>query len=246
MARGMAARGVSFRGVSLRVWRRRAILAGIMALIVVGGYMIWLRNSSWFAVEEVEVEGLTANQQEIAASLQEAAADMTTLHIRDDELRDAVSGFPTVASIKADATLLHKLRIEVTERLPIAVAEVNGERVAVSAEGYILLGVEFDPKELPALEAAEAQGVQLDEEGIAQASILGAVPDELRSRLKAATWDEERGGVVADLDGAPELRFGDGEDAEDKWKAVAAVLTDPELGSPFYVDVSVPGRPVAG
>jgi cell division protein FtsQ len=241
MARGMAA-----RRVNLRIWRRRAILAAVVALIVVAGYMIWLRNSSWFAIEEVEVEGLTANQQDIAASLQGAAKDMTTLHIRDDELRDAVSGYPTVASIKADATLLHKLRIEVTERLPVAVAKVNGQSVAISAEGYVLLGVEFDPKELPSLDAGETQGALLDEEGSAQAAILGAVPEDLRSRLKSATWDEERGGVVADLDGAPELRFGDGEDAEDKWKAVAAVLTDPDLGSPFYVDVSVPGRPVAG
>jgi cell division protein FtsQ len=228
------------------VWRRRAILAAVVALIVVGGYMIWLRNSSWFAIEEVKVEGLTANQQEIAASLQEAADDMTTLHIKDDELRDAVAGFPTVASVKADATLLHKVKITVTERLPVAVAKVNGESVGVSTEGYVLLGVQFDAKELPSLEAGETQGALLDDEGAAQAAILGAVPEELRPQLKAATWDEERGGVVADLEGAPELRFGDGEDAEEKWKAVAAVLTDPELGSPFYVDVSVPGRPVAG
>ncbi len=229
-----------------RIWRRRVILAAAVALIVVLGYMLWLRNSSWFAIEEVEVEGLTANQQEISASLAAAAKDMTTLHIRDDELRDAVAGYPTVASIKADATLLHKLRIEVTERLPVAVGEVDGRRVAISEEGFILLGVDFDPKELPSLEPGEPQGPMVSDEGAAQAAILGGVPDELSDRLSSAAWDEERGGVVVDLDDAPELRFGDGEDAEEKWKALAAVLTDPELGSPSYVDVSVPGRPVAG
>lgn len=238
----MAARRVSHA----RIWRRRAIFAGTIALVVVLGYMLWLRNSSWFAIEEVEVEGLTANREEISASLAEAAKDMTTLHIRDDELRDAVSRFPTVASIKADATLLHRLKIEVTERLPVAVAEVDGRQVGVSEDGFILIGVDFDPKELPSLEPGETQGPILSKEGAAQAAIIGGVPDDLKDRLKSAAWDEERGGVVVDLDGAPELRFGDGEDAEDKWKAVAAVLTDPELGSPFYVDVSVPERPVAG
>jgi cell division protein FtsQ len=228
------------------MWRRRAILAGAVALVIVGGYLFWLRDSDWFAVEEVEVDGLTANQQEIATSLSRAAADMTTLHIDDDKLRDAVSGYPTVASIKADATLFHKLRIEVTERLPIAVAEVDGQQVAVSGDGYVLIGVDFDPKELPSIDAGEVEGARLGDEAADQAAILGAVPDELRDRLESATWDEERGGVVADLDGAPELRFGDGEDAEDKWKAVAAVLTDPELGSPFYIDVSVPERSVTG
>jgi hypothetical protein len=52
--------------------------------------------------------------------------------------------------------------------------------------------------------------------------------------------------VVVDLDDAPELRFGAGEQASDKWQAVVTVLVDPELGSPGYVDVSVPTRPVAG
>ena len=229
-----------------RIWRRRAILAGVIALVVVLGYMLWLRDSSWFAIEEVQVEGLTANQEEISAALAEASKDMTTLHIRDDELRDAVSQFPTVASIKADATLLHKLTIEVTERLPVAVARVDGRDVAVSEDGFVLVGVDFDPKELPSLDPGETEGAVLSDEGAAQAAIVGAAPDDLKDRLKEAAWDEERGGVVIDLDGAPELRFGDGEDAEDKWKAVAAVLTDPELGAPFYVDVSVPERPVAG
>ena len=238
----MAARRVS----RPRIWRRRAILAGAVALIVVLGYLLWLRDSSWFAIEKVEVEGLTANQQEISASLAIAAKDMTTLHIDDEKLRDAVAGYPTVASIKADATLLHKLKIEVTERLPVAVGTVDGRQVAVSEDGFVLLGLDFDPKELPSLDPGETQGPALSEEGAAQAAILGATPDELQDRLSSAIWDEERGGVVVDLDGAPELRFGDGEDAAEKWKAVAAVLTDPELGSPFYVDVSVPGRPVAG
>jgi cell division protein FtsQ len=222
------------------------MLAGAVALILVLGYLLWLRDSSWFAIEEVTVDGLTANQQEISASLAEASKDMTTLHIRDDELRDAVAGYPTVASIKAEATLLHKLRIEVTERLPVAVAKVDGRQVAVSEDGFVLLGVDFDPKELPSLVPGETEGPILSDEGAAQAAIVGAGPDELRDRLKSAAWDEERGGVVVDLDGAPELRFGDGEDAEDKWKSVAAVLTDPELGSATYVDVSVPERPVAG
>lgn len=229
-----------------RIWRRRAILAAAVALIVVLGYMLWLRDSSWFAIEEVEVDGLTANQQEISASLAEAAKDMTTLHIRDDELRDAVAGYPTVASIKADATLFHKLRIEVTERLPVAVAQVDGRQVAVSEDGFVLLGVDFDSKELPGIEPGKPEGPVLPEEGAAQAAIVGGVPDELRERVKEAAWDEERGGVVVDLDGAPELRFGNGEEVEEKWEAVAAVLTDPDLGSPFYVDVSVPARPVAG
>lgn len=229
-----------------RVWRRRLTAAAVVALIVVAGYMLWLRNASWFSVDEVQVDGVTANREQVSAAIAQAAADMTTLHIRDDELRDAVSRFPTIASVRADTSFPHKLRVTVTERLPVAVTSVEGEQVAVSADGYLLRGVAFDPKQLPSLDTAPVPGPHLDQEGSDQAAILGAAPEVLRDRVKSATWDEERGGVVVDLDGAPELRFGDGDDAESKWRAAAAVLTDPELGSPSYVDVSVPERPVAG
>ncbi len=69
--------------------------------------------------------------------------------------------------------------------------------------------------------------------------------EELRERIEAAEWDPERGGVVISLEGAPELRFGDGSHSEEKWEAVVAVLARIE-GAPAYVDVSVPERAVSG
>jgi cell division protein FtsQ len=229
-----------------RVLRRRLVAAAAVAVVLVGGYLVFFRNSSLFAIEEVEVVGVTANQERISAALSRAAEDMTTLHVRDDDLRKAVAAFPTVATLTTDTDFPHGLKIEVTERLPIATAQVEGEQTPISADGYPLTGIDFDPKQLPGLDADPAEDGRLGPEGTAQAAILGAAPEELRLRLKEATWDLDRGGVVVDLDGAPELRFGEGDRASDKWQAVVTVLADPDLGSPGYVDVSVPGRPVSG
>src|SRR5262249_57376239 len=91
-----------------------------------------------------------------------------------------------------------------------------------------------------------AGSARLDEAGAAEAAIVGAAPPVLRDRVKSASWSTDEGGVVVDLDGAPELRFGDGSRAEDKWQAVAAVLSSDKRGSPSYLDVSVPDRPVSG
>ncbi len=170
---------------------------------------------------------------------------MSTLHVREDELRAAVARFPTVASVSADPGFPHKLTINVTERLPVAVTEVGGKQVPVAADGYLLEGIDVDAGKLPTLEAGRVEGERLDGDGVAQATILGAAPAALRDRLQGASFDEDLGGVVVDLEGAPELRFGDGERAEAKWEAAAAVLADPNL-SGTYVDVSVPERPVAG
>jgi cell division protein FtsQ len=240
----MATRGLSRRRAQVR--RRRLTAVGVILLVLVLAYLLWFRNSSLVSVDHVEVEGVTADREQVIAALERAAEGMTTLHVKEGELREAVAGFPTIATVSADAQFPHGLKIEVTERLPVAVAEVDARQVAVSADGYVLEGVVFDPKELPSLVAGPVAGTRLGPEGAAQAAILGAAPDALKDRLEESNWDAERGGVVVDLDGAPELRFGGGDRAEAKWQAVAAVLNDPELGSPSYVDVSVPQRPVAG
>jgi cell division protein FtsQ len=229
-----------------KVLRRRLLALAAVAVILLAGYLIFLRNSSLFAIDEVEVSGVTANQERISAALVRAAEDMTTLHVREDDLRKAVAGFPTVATLTTDTDFPHGLKIEVTERLPVAVAKIEGEPTPVSADGYLLTGVDFDPKELPSLVVGPNEQTRLSTEGAAQAAILGAAPAELRPRLKESTWDLDRGGVVVDLDGAPELRFGEGDRASDKWQAVVTVLADPDLGARGYVDVSLPGRPVAG
>jgi cell division protein FtsQ len=228
------------------VLRRRLIAAGILIVALYAGYMFWFRNLSWFAIHDVAVKGATTNEREIKAAVEGVAGDMTTLHIKDDELRNAVSRFPTVASVGASTSFPHGLTVTITERLPVAVAQIGGRPVAVSADGYLLLGASFDSKSLPKIQGAGAHGARLDQDAAAESAILGAAPVPLRERLTASSWDEQRGGMVVDLKGAPELRFGDGSRAQDKWAAAVAVLSSPERGSPSYLDVSVPDRPVAG
>jgi hypothetical protein len=226
-------------------WRRRLAAVVVLVAALFAGYMLWLRDAGWFEVTEVEVKGVTANRSAVTAALTDAARGMTTLHVRDEELARAAGRFPTVASVRADASLLHRLEITVTERLPVAEALIAGEIVAVSSDGYLLAGLRVEPGELPSIETGRPDGALLDEEGAAQAAIAGSAPAALSDRLDSLSWDAERGGVIVELEGAPELRFGDGGRAEEKWRALAVVLSDSELGSATYIDVSVPERPVS-
>src|SRR5262245_53601523 len=95
------------------VMRRRAVAAGVVLLVLYGGYMLWFRNLSIFAINEVSVEGATTSQQQIQAAVEQAAQDMTTLHIKDDELAAAVSRFPTVAAVKADTSFPHGMQVTI-------------------------------------------------------------------------------------------------------------------------------------
>jgi cell division protein FtsQ len=228
------------------VLRRRLIAAAIVVVALYAGYMLWFRNMSWFAIDDVTVKGATTNEQAIRSAVDGVAGDMTTLHIKDDELRDAVAHFPTVASVSATTSFPHGLEVTITERLPVAYVRAGGHSTAVSADGYLLTGASFDQKQLPRIEGAAAGGARLDQDAAAQAAILGATPEPLRNRVTTSNWDDDLGGVVLDLRNGPEIRFGDGSLARDKWEAAVAVLSGNERGSPSYLDVSVPDRPVAG
>jgi cell division protein FtsQ len=228
------------------VVRRRVIAAALALLVLYAGYMLWFRNLPLFSIDEVSVTGATTNEEAIQRAVEQVAGDMTTLHLNDDELRRVVAHFPTVASVGATTSFPHTLHVTVTERLPVGFIKVGDRRTAVSADGYLLLGAAFNPSRLPRLEDATAQGARLGTDGAAEAAILGATPDPLREKVTSATWDDAQGGVVVGLDGGPDLRFGDGSRAADKWTAAIAVLSSSEHGSPSYLDVSVPDRPVSG
>src|SRR3954464_11856076 len=147
------------RGV---VVRRRLLAAAVILLVLYGGYMFWFRDLSWFAIHDVTIKGATTNEREINSAVEQVAGDMTTLHIKDDELRDAVARFPTVASVGASTSFPHGLEVTITERLPVAFIRVHGQQTAVSADGYLLAGADFDAKALPRIEGA-VNGVRLDE-----------------------------------------------------------------------------------
>jgi cell division protein FtsQ len=228
------------------VFRRRLLAAAIAILALYAGYMLWFRNLPWFAIDEVTITGATTNEPEIKMAVEQAAQDMTTLHLNDDQLRDAVAQFPTVASVGASTSFPHALHVTVTERLPVAFVKAGPQRTAVSADGYLLIGASFDPKSLPRIEDAPSHGARLTGDPAAEAAILGATPAPLREQVTSSTWDDEQGGVVVMLNNGPDLRFGDGSRARDKWTAAVAVLSSAEHGSPTYLDVSVPERPVSG
>jgi len=218
----------------------------VVILVLYGVYLVWFRNLPLFSIDEVTVSGATTNKAAIEKAVQQVAGDMTTLHLNDDELRNVVAHFPTVASVGATTSFPHTLNVTVTERLPVAYVKVGDQRTAVSADGYLLLGAAFDRKALPQIEGATPSGARLDDDSAAQAAILGATPSPLRSHIADSSWSDDDGGVVVSLDNGPDLRFGDGSRAQDKWTAAVAVLSSPAHGSPSYLDVSVPERPVAG
>jgi cell division protein FtsQ len=231
----------------LRVWMRRVIALGVVGAIAAAAYMLWLRDSSLVAVRDVSVTGVSsAESREVRAALTNAARGMTTLHVRDDELRAAAAAFPTVESVNADVRFPNGLSIEVTEREPVGVLEANGRDLPVAGDGTLLPGISTSGLDLPPIEArrVDPSAKRAADEAVDQAQVLGASPDPLRPLVERAAVDDR--GVTVELSDGIVLVFGDGGDAAAKWTAAARILADRELAGLSYIDLRAPDRPAVG
>src|SRR4051794_37481197 len=113
---------------------RAAVWAlAVLALLVAG--MLWLRDSSLVAVRNVTVTGLTGPETaRVTAQLQAAARDMTTLHVRGDQLRSVVEPYPVVKALRVSTDFPHGLRITIVENPPVAAIVADGGRTPVGAD----------------------------------------------------------------------------------------------------------------
>jgi cell division protein FtsQ len=227
--------------------RRILLIAGILAVLA-AAYGFWLRDSGLVAVRNVEIVGVGTHSKEdrqLRAALTDAAREMTTLHVQPQLLDQAASRFPLVRSVSASAGFPSSMTVHVVERTPAGLIGTGSSAVAVADDGTILRGLPTADLHLPQLPLdAPPKGDRLRGTMLQQAAVLGAAPGALRRYLAASRYDSQ--GVVVELTGGIELRFGSAARAGRKWHAAAAVLADPSLTALDYVDLSAPARPAVG
>lgn len=228
--------------------RRTLAIALAAATVLVLGYFVWLRDSPLVAVDHVRISGLTTRDaHSIRQALIASAEDMTTLHVRQDKLELAVSGYPVVASVRATPDFPHGLRIQVVEHRPVALLRIRGgSSIDVAADGTVLRGLPID-KSLPLLRTSSPPRGSRLTRGHAGRTIrsVAAAPAPLRRRIVRVDEDPGRG-LVVKLRRGPDVVLGSAARLDAKWAAVARVLADPAARGATYVDVRLPERPVAG
>jgi cell division protein FtsQ len=229
---------------------RRHFLRGFGAVLVLaaalGGGWLWVRDSDLARVTQVRVTGATTSEEgRVRAALENAAREMSTLHVRRDVLDDAVAAYPSVAGLRVTTDFPHGMAIEVLEHRAVAALETDGRRVPVSGGGLVLTGVRAE-RELPSIrqDVAPPDGRVHGARTQAAVAVAAAAPDALRRRTERLWWAAR--GLTADLRDGPPLVFGTRADAADKWAAAARVLAQPSATGATYLDLRVPGRVAAG
>jgi cell division protein FtsQ len=228
-------------------WRRRLGAAVAALAILMAGYFLWFRDSSFARVNEVYVTGVDGPQaRAIRSALEQAGLDMSTLHVRSADLQAAVSDFPVVRSVTAQGDFPHKLTIEVELNLPVAILDGPSGRKPVAADGLLLPDVPIAAG-LPVIATKSALPSERVTDGrpFELVRLVGLAPEPLRKRLTKVIVDPKLG-IVAQIRKGPELRFGDSSRLAAKWMAAARVLAAAGARGATYVDLRLPERPAAG
>jgi cell division protein FtsQ len=231
------------RGVP-RLPRAAVWALALLALSIAG--LLWFRDSSLVAVQRVTVVGLSGPETaRVTTQLQDAAKDMTTLHVRGDQLRSVVEPYPVVKDLHVSTDFPHGLKITVVENTPVAAVIADGAKTPVAADGRLLRGA--DQRALPVVPVSVPPGGERIVDRTARQAIaaLAAAPIPLRDRVLRASTTKQ-GGLTLVLQDGPDLRFGGADRLAAKWAAAAAVLADENSRGATYLDLRYPERPAAG
>lgn len=222
---------------------RMVLLAALLVAVLPLG--LWLRGASIVRVTDVEVTGIAGSHAaEVREALTAAAQNMTTLNVREDDLKDAVRRYPIVHGISTETGFPHKLRITVEAYEPVAALQAGGQPIAVSSDGTLLRGSSTAGLAVVGLRTMPGGDRLRDRRAGAAVRFLAAAPTALRARVERMVSYERN--LIALLRDGPKLYFGDGTRRVPKWSAAARVLADRASRGALYVDLRLPERPVAG
>ena len=239
------------RGGIAAVWQRRharlALVGVLLALVVLAGGWLLLRDSSFVAVQKVQVSGVHGPQAAaIDAALVQAAHRMSTLDVNSAALRAAVAPFHLVREVRAVASFPHALRIEVVEALPVATLLAGGVRTAVAADG-VVLGPVLISGSLPTLNVAfePAPGARVSGTALLESlTLLGAAPAPLAGLITSVAPGAR--GLTVGMRNGLTIYFGNASRPHAKWLSLVRVLAYASSAGAAYDDVRLPSRPAAG
>jgi len=226
--------------------RSRAVLVIAALVVTVGAFGLWLRTSSLVRVKQVTVTGIDGPaSRPIRDALSIAAYDMTTLAVDDGALRDVVATYPVVRTLRVSADFPHRLRIVVNAYEPVAAVQSGGgSPTPVASDGTLLRGTKAKHLAVVGIKNVPGGDRVTDAGTLRAIRLVAAAPAPMRARLDRVF--QSRRGLAATMQDGPKLYFGGGDRPRAKWLSAARVLAADSSQGATYIDVRIPGSPVAG
>lgn len=226
----------------------RSILVGLALLALAGGSYAAARQTSMFAVTHIQIVGGSPEVRKQVRGELAPALGKSLLALDGAALERRIESLPSVISVGYDRAFPHTLRLTVVPETPVAVLHRGVETWLVSGRGRVVTRI--PPRTYPALpriwvphatQVAAGEFVQPD--GAGSVARVLAVADRFPAHIATASMTHQE--LVLRLRSGLELRLGEPSDVRLKLAVARRALQALPAGA-TYLDVSVPGRPVAG
>jgi cell division protein FtsQ len=233
--------------VRLAPTRRSLVVGASILVLALGGYLL-ARETSLFAIDLIKVEG---GSPRIAAQVNHALAPFVgvpLVGLDGAAVLRKVDALPTVVSASYDRAFPHTLRITVVPEKAAAVLRSGPSSWLVSVRGRVIERLSADslprlPRIWVSTRTHVLLGAQIRAAGASTAAHAVGLAGGFATRVASASFTG--GALVFRLRSGLELLLGDGGDVKLKVAVARRALTMLPSGSSF-LDVSIPGRPVAG
>lgn len=218
--------------------------AGLVALLAVLSAVLYF--SPVLAITTVTVSGTDLLARDRAVELLQPVRDRPLPQVGQRTVEELLADEPAVDTVRVHAAPPHDLSVEVVEHEPVAMVHDGVDRILYSATGTALATLPRDRAaayHLPSV--ASAEDVRDPEVFDAITSVLGTLPESIRTHMKSASAETIDSVTLTLTDGRTVL-WGNPEQGPRKAQVLQALLKVPEdEQAPIReFDVSTPDRPV--
>lgn len=218
--------------------------AGLVALLAVLSAVLYF--SPVLAITTVTVSGTDLLPRDRAVELLQPVRDRPLPQVGQRTVEELLAEEPAVDTVRVHAEPPHDLSVEVVEHEPVAMVHDGADRILYSAAGTALATLPRDRAadyHLPSV--ASAEDVRDPEVFDAITSVLGTLPESIRTRMESASAETVDSVTLTLTDGRTVL-WGNPEQGPRKAQVLQALLKVPEdEQAPIReFDVSTPDRPV--
>jgi cell division protein FtsQ len=229
---------------------RRSILVGLTLLALAFGAYTAARETSTFAVARIQIVGGSPQVRQQVRREVAPIVGTSLLALDGRSLERRVDSIPSVVSVGYDRAFPHTLRLQVVPETVVAVLHRGAQTWLLSGRGRVVTGI--PPRRYPvlpriwlphAVPVAVGQFVQPQGAGTAARALALAAGARFPARIDTAAIVRQE--LVLHLHSGIELRLGEPADVRLKLAVARRALRGLPAGT-AYLDVSVPGRPVAG
>lgn len=231
----------------------RSLLIGFGLIgLAVGGYLV-ARETSMFAVREIEVTGARSSVVRRVGEALDPLAGQSLLSLDAAAIDRELRRLPDVSLVSYDRAFPHTAKIVVSAERPVAVLRRGSEAWLVTERGRVLKALDEPtawslPRIWVAATPVPGNGALLtDEAALGPALVLGQVlTADKRLFAEVGSARHVEGELVLVLRGGTELRLGEADSDLPLQLAVARKVLAAVEGEASYVDVSAGDRAVVG